>query len=125
MTATVLLAKGNELIQLPEGEWMQQKLQAPNHVRPRLAFMTEDHHRVRYYVVREMPRFGRPILPEEIGQALDLPIARVNQILDELERKMFFLWRNERGAVEWAYPVTTASTAHHLTYSSGERLDAA
>ena len=52
--------------------------------------MNEDHHRVRYFVVRELPRFGQPIPPEAIGQALDLPIVRVNQILDELERKPVF-----------------------------------
>lgn len=125
MSKFVLLAQGNKLIELPEAVWQQQTLEAPNHIRSRLAFMTEDHHRVRYFVVRELPRLGRPILPAEIGRALDLPAARVDQILDELERNLFFLWRNEHGAVEWAYPVTAASTAHHLTYSTGERLDAA
>ncbi|GAB4434596.1 MAG: hypothetical protein Kow0031_16340 [Anaerolineae bacterium] len=125
MSENVLLATGRELIRMPEEVWKQETLKAPEHVRPRLAFMTEAHHQVRYFVVRELPRYGRPIRPEEIGRALALPMARVDEILDDLERHLFFLWRNEHGAVEWAFPVTAASTAHHLTFSTGEHLDAA
>ena len=50
---------------------------------------------------------------------------RVAVILDDLERHMVFLYRNDRGEVEWAYPATAASTPHHTVFSTGERLDAA
>jgi hypothetical protein len=49
----------------------------------------------------------------------------VNTILDDLEKKLTFLFRNEEGAVAWAYPVTVDKTPHHLTFSTGEQLYAA
>jgi hypothetical protein len=38
---------------------------------------------------------------------------------------MTFLFRNEHGAVEWAYPVTAARTPHRVAFSTGERINAA
>ena len=38
---------------------------------------------------------------------------------------MTFLYRNERGEVTWAYPVTVAQTPHRLTFGSGEQVNAA
>jgi hypothetical protein len=87
--------------------------------------MSEDHHRVRNYVVAALPRVGEPLSPAFIAQALDLPQTQVVDILDELERHMTFLWRNEEGAVTWAYPVTVDRTPHHVTFSTGERIYAA
>jgi hypothetical protein len=63
--------------------------------------------------------------PEFISQKLKLPLARINAILEELERNLFFLVRNEQGAVSWAYPVTVDHTPHHLTFTTGEQLYAA
>jgi len=63
--------------------------------------------------------------PEFISQKLELPLARIKTILDELERNLFFLVRNGQGAVSWAYPVTVDDTPHHLTFSTGEQLYAA
>jgi hypothetical protein len=45
--------------------------------------------------------------------------------LDDLERHLTFLYRAPDGAVAWAYPVTTAPTSHRLTFSTGERINAA
>jgi len=84
--------------------------------------MTEEHHRVRYFVVRELPRVGAPLQPEFIAEKLDLPLARVNAILDELEKNLVFLVRNGQGMVSWAFPVTVESTPHELTFGTGERL---
>ncbi|RPI79721.1 MAG: hypothetical protein EHM45_01745 [Desulfobacteraceae bacterium] len=91
----------------------------------RLDFMSAGHHRVRDFVVTELPRTGKPLEPADIARALTLPIERVLEILDELEQNMTFLFRNPQGAVEWAYPVTTAATPHHVTFSTGERINAA
>jgi hypothetical protein len=87
--------------------------------------MSEEHHLVRYFVVRELPHAGQPLQPEFISRELNLPLTQVNTILDELERNLFFLVRNEQGAVSWAYPVTVDQTPHELTFSTGERLYAA
>ena len=92
---------------------------------PALAFMTADHHRVRNFVVSELPRTGAPLSPELIAGRLDLPVERVILLLDDLEKHLTFLFRNAQGAVEWAYPVTVARTPHKVTFSSGEKLYAA
>jgi hypothetical protein len=90
-----------------------------------LAFMSEDHHRVRDFAVRELPRIGEPLAPEFIAQELDLPLARLNLILDELEEHLTFLFRNEQGAVTWAYPVNVDRTPHRVAFSTGEQVYAA
>jgi hypothetical protein len=90
-----------------------------------LGFMTPDHHRVRNFVVAELPKAGKPLSPAAISQNLELPIEKVVALLDELEKRMTFLYRNQRGEVTWAYPVTVAQTPHRLTFSSGEQVNAA
>jgi hypothetical protein len=125
MGKSVLLGKGGQVLELPWETWKQHLAHAPQHSLDRLRFMTDAHHRVRYYVVEELPRRGMAVAPEEISAALSMPQEQVETILDELERKLFFLVRNEGGAVTWAYPVTVEPTPHHLTLSSGERLYAA
>ena len=85
-----------------------------------------DHHRrVHHYVVRELPRLGRPMAPELVAEALGLPLAEVIAILDDLERRKIFLFRPGGRDVTWAYPVTVEPTPHHLGLSSGEQLYAA
>ena len=84
--------------------------------------MTPDHHRVRDFVVMELPRVAKPITPETIGQSLNIEQERVISILDELEKNMTFLYRNERGAVVWAYPVTVEPTPHRIAFSTGEQI---
>ena len=125
MGESVLLGRGRQVLDLPWEMWKQHLAQVPQHSGERLRFMTEEHHRVRYFVVRELPLRGKAIAPQDVSEALRLPLARVEIILDELERKLFFLFRDEQGAVSWAYPVTVEPTPHHLSFSSGERLYAA
>ena len=72
-----------------------------------------------------MPRIGAPLPPELIAERLHLSVERVNVILDELEKHMTFLFRNEQGAVAWAYPVTVDRTPHRITFSTGEQVYAA
>ena len=81
---------------------------------------SEEHHLVHDFVVREIPRLGKAISPEFIGQQLNMPVDRVNAILDELEKKLI-VFRYEQGAVVWAYPATVDKTPHHLTFSTGEQ----
>ena len=76
-------------------------------------------------LVRELPRVGKPMAPESVASELDLSPDRVNAILDDLEKHMTFLFRNEEGAVVWAYPVTVEKTPHHLAFNTGEQLYAA
>ena len=122
MSETVLLGQGRQITKLPRKTWEGHLSQVPQHSETRLVFMSEEHHRVRYFVVRELQSTGKPIQQEFISQSLKLPVGRVNTILDELESNLFFLVRNDQGAVTWAYPVTVEKTPHELTFSTGERL---
>jgi len=51
--------------------------------------------------------------------------SKVIAILDDLERNLFFLVRDSRGNVSWAFPVTAEITHHQLTFNTGERPHAA
>ncbi len=125
MDETVLLGRGRQMIEIPQEKWEEHLLQVPHHRQTRLGFMSEEHHLVRYFAVRELPRFGGPIQPELFSRELGLSLERVTSILDDLEKNLFFLVRNEQGAVSWAYPVTVEPTPHHLAFSTGEQLYAA
>ena len=90
-----------------------------------LAFLTGDHRRVHHLVVRELPAHGRPMEPGWVAGEVGLAEDRVRAILQELEENMAFLYRNQDGAVVWAYPVTVEETPHRLTFSTGEQIYAA
>jgi len=125
MNKTVWVGRGKEITPSPRAEWENELLNAPEHCRKRLAFMTDEHHAIRNFVVRALPRYGRPISPHDIAERLEIPLVRVRRRLTELEQRLFFLVLDDAGAVEWAFPVTVAETGHRLRFSTGERLDAA
>ena len=122
MEEKILLGRDQKILEIPRAIWEGHLTQIPGHSRSRLNFMTESHHQVRYFVVKEMVNRQKPIEPGFISEKLNMPLERVEPILDELERKLFFLVRNEQGAVAWAYPVTVEATPHKLIFASGERL---
>ena len=121
----IFLGIGRFMVPAPEKALHEHVARDSHEESPALAFMSGDHHRVRNFVVSELPRACTPLAPELIAGRLDLPVERVVAILDELEKHMTFLFRNPQGAVEWAYPVTVAPTPHKITFSSGEKLYAA
>jgi hypothetical protein len=118
----VLLGRGKQILEIPEAEWKQHLEHTPEHNREMLRFMTEQHQRIRYFAVSELMKTGKPLTPEFISEGLKLSLGQVKTILEELEKKLFFLARNEQGEVAWAYPVTVEPTPHRLFFSSGERL---
>ena len=120
MDDSLLLGVWRYMVPIPRWIW-QRHLRGGAH----LDFMSEEHHRVRNFVVLELPRAGEPLTAEFIAGELDLDFGQVVGILGDLERHMTFLWRNEEGAVTWAYPVTVDRTPHHVTFSTGERIYAA
>jgi hypothetical protein len=117
----LLMGVWRYVLPIPGPIWRSQLHEDP----ARLDFMSEQHHRVRDFVVTELPRVGEPLTPDFIGQELDLTRTQVVDLLNDLEQNMIFVFRNEEGAVTWAYPVTVDETPHHLTFSTGERLNAA
>ena len=125
MNKRLLLGLGRTMLPIPRSIWQRQVGQSEKSSHSGLRFMTEEHHRVRDFAVLELPRAGAPLSPELIAESLHLPVERVNVILNELEKHMTFIFRNEQGAVAWAYPVTVDRTPHRIRFSTGERVYAA
>ena len=125
MAESVLMGQGRLLTHIPRDRWEQQIAKAPKESEELLKFMTDDHHRVRYFVVRQIPQYGKPLPPGKIAEALDLSLSRVIEILNDLEQNLFFLVRNAQGEVLWAFPVTADQTPHRLIADTGERITAA
>lgn len=122
MEEGILFGRDREILEIPQATWKQHLAQVPQHSQARLNFMTDTHHQIRYFVVKEMAIRQRPIESELISEKLNIPLEQVNFLLEELERKLFFLVRNEQGAVTWAYPVTVEITPHKLSFDNGEHL---
>ena len=125
MNKSLLLGLGRFLLRIPRPIWQQEVARSVRASEKSLAFMTADHHKVRDSVVREMPRIAKPISPERIAQDLNMELDQVIPILDVLEENLTFLYRNQAGAVIWAYPVTVEPTPHRITFNSGEQIYAA
>jgi hypothetical protein len=125
MNDTILIGRGKHFDSMPRKQWEEQLSRVPQGMQTRLSFMTRQHHLVRYFVVRTLPRIGRPIPPEMIAAKLKISLRRVNTILAELEEKLFFLVRDREGSVLWAYPVTAEATRHRLRFNTGEEIYAA
>jgi hypothetical protein len=125
MTDAVLVGRGDAISSIARSDWEQGLSSAPQMISQRLAFMSRDHHLVRNFVVRELPRLGRPIPLADISNALHLTPTRTSSIVGDLEKNLFFLVRGTGEEVSWAFPVTAEETGHQLVFSTGERLDAA
>ena len=125
MSGTVLIGQGHKITRIPQKDWERGLSEVQQHIKGMLDFMSEEHHLVRNFVVRELPEVGAPLSPVFIAQKLNLPVSRVNTILEELEKHLTFLFRNEQGAVIWAYPTTVDNTPHHITFDTDEQIYAA
>lgn len=120
MTDSLILGLGRHMIPIPRVVWHRLLKDRARKVRARLGFMSQDHHRVRDFAVTELPRAGAPLTPDSIAEKLGLAVPLVRSILTELEEHLTFLFRNEQGAVTWAYPVTVDETPHRASFSTGE-----
>ncbi len=125
MESIIRLGLGHWMLPVPRVLWRRRIVQKAQHIQAGLTFMATEHHHVRNFVVSGLARQGGPLPPEMIAQSLGLPLARVEEILADLERHMTFLFRDGQGAVTWAYPVTAEVTPHQVEFSSGERVYAA
>jgi hypothetical protein len=125
MEERVLSVAENQFAEIPTDLWKEHVRQRAKEIPKVLGFMTEDHHRVRYFVVRELPRLAKPIPPERIADEFELSLSETTAILDDLEQNLFFLVRNDKGEVLWAFPVTADQTPHRMTFSNGENINAA
>ena len=122
MEEIILLGQEQQMRKISVTVWKQHLTQIQEQGQARLSFMTDAHCLVRNFVVKELAIRQQPIGPKLLSDELSLPFDQVKNILDELEQKLFFLVRNEHGAVTWAYPITIETTPHMLRFKSGERL---
>ncbi len=125
MGNSLLMGLGRFMLPIPPALWRSRIAKSREKIKRGQGFLTPAHRMVHHFVVRELPRIGEPMTPDVIAEGVDLPGARVTAILDELEKHMTYLFRNNEGAVSWAYPVTVDKTPHHLTFSNGETVYAA
>ncbi len=125
MNKSLLLGFWKLFVRIPRSVWHRQVNRNAQDGRTRLAALTPEHHKVRDFVVLDLPKRGVPLAPEYIAERVGLSLDRTRAILDDLERGMTFLFRNPQGQVSWAYPVTVEPTPHRITFSSGEQVYAA
>jgi hypothetical protein len=122
---TVLLGVRRSMIRLPWRLFQLGMRREARRTERAFGDLDEVSRRVHHFVVREMPSWRRPMPPQHIASSLGLSEERVTRILDDLERRMIFVYREGGPDVVWAYPVTAAETPHHMAFGSGERIDAA
>lgn len=125
MKNNIYLGIGKMMIPIPSSIWKGMISRNAMGAEKSLDFMTEKHHKIRDFVVRELLIEKTPLTSEFIAQRLDLSIEEVNEILDDLEKRLTFLYRNQQGEVTWAYPVTVSETPHQIIFNNEEQLQAA
>jgi len=125
MGGQILVGVGQEIHAVQDGDFLESLESLPSRMASRLAFMSREHHMVRDFAVREMPRHDRPLSPSHIARATGLSLPGVSAVLADLEKNLFFLVRDREGNVSWAFPVTTFPTRHRLAFSTGEHTSAA
>ncbi len=112
-------------IKVPALLWRRKSAEGLKKIAANLGFMSPEHRLVHHFIVRELPSLAEPMSDEFISDALRMPVEKVKTILDDLESHKTFLFRNGRGEVDWAYPVTVDRTPHHLSFDTGEKINAA
>ena len=125
MSNKLLAGVWRTTVGVPPFLWEKLIEKARQKVKKSTRFMSPEHRLVHHYVVRELPRVGGPIPAERVARDLALPLERVEDILQDLEKHLTFLVRDEQGRIIWAYPVTVEKTPHRITFNSGEQLYAA
>ena len=124
MSERVLVGVGRRMVPVPE--WLVRAMARRDEKRiARRRPLGPDQRRVQHFAVREIARRREPISPAVIAAELDLPVERVTGILDELERRMTFLFRAGGDDVVWAYPVTAEETPHQVRIDGGAAFSAA
>ena len=125
MGDTLLMRRKRRMFRVPAAVWKRNVRSEAHRAAVRLEFMGPDHHRIRNFVVTELPRAQQPLSPEAIAAGVGLETERVGEILDELEEHLTFLYRTDGHNVDWAYPVTAEKTSHRVTFDNGDRFFAA
>lgn len=108
------------MFRIPDPVWRRRIKKERLEITESLGFMSKEHHTIRNYTVRELPEVGRPLPLESISSGTGISERRTLPILDELEKALTFLYRNDSGEVSWAYPVTSVNTPHLVKSTDGD-----
>ena len=119
------LSLGNRLFPVPSAIVRNLTKREAGRWAYRRAKLTPLQHKLQAIVVRDLPGSAGPLAAATIAERAEEPVAEVEQALADLHTWLGFIALDDRGAVEWAYPVTVASTPHHLAFESGERMSGA
>jgi hypothetical protein len=113
------------MLRVPAAIWKRNVRSEARGIATRLEFMGPEHHRIRNFVVAELAREQQRLSPEAIVEGVGLETEKVQEVLDDLEAQLTFLYRTDGHNVDWAYPVTADETPHRVTFDNGERFFAA
>jgi hypothetical protein len=69
MNNKVLLGLWRMMIPIPGMVWQREAFEVAKQTVARIGFMSEEHHLIRDFVVRELPCVGEPLAPEVIACA--------------------------------------------------------
>ena len=125
MRKIVHLGSGKRMIPIPAFLWKMGLSSTAKKADKAVSRLSREDHLVRDFVVREIPRQEKPLSPKLIAKQLGIELDKVSAIIAKLEKRMVYLFRNTDGDVAWAYPVTADFTPHRVTFSSGEKTNAA
>jgi len=118
MTGTVLWGTGSAIVERPASDWLAALEARAPRTRETLRLAGASR-AIREFAVRELPRTGGPLGPGRLAAALSLTEEQVARVLADLEPRLFFLVRNARGEITWAFPVTVAPTPHRIRLATG------
>ena len=93
--------------------------------RAKTDLLSPEERKIHYFIVDRMAETKTPLTAEQVGKELDLPVDRVEAIIDKLEELKTYLYRSDGKGIDWAYPLSLEDTGHRMTDSTGERFFAA
>ena len=96
MSEWLMAGVSRHILRLPPAIGKMRVSQLADRARAEVDVVSTQHRAVHHFVVREVPRFGRPMPPQTIAEGLDLPLPTVIQILTDLEARKIFLFRASR-----------------------------
>jgi hypothetical protein len=121
----LMLGLWRYIINVPPFLWQKQIAAGKRKFEKHHGAISEEYRLIHHFVVRELPITGKPLTPARISEGLGFSLFFVNTALNDLEKRMTFLYRNGNGDVVWAYPVTADQTPHKMTFNTGESIYAA
>ena len=89
----VLLGFKRHTVPIPQALFRRAMKAGANKTHRVLGGVDDRQRRVHHFVVRDLPRLAEPMPPEHIAGALGMDLQRVIEIVDELERRLIFLFR--------------------------------